>query len=459
MQLLYYVRLTRANWIVILLTLLLSVGAALLVTAKTPPKYEATISMLVSGHDTDGSLAMAIQAGALSQQKVQSYANLLSSHRVVSQITESNNIGRVQGSIKAEAIPLTTLIRATVSDNDPERAARLANRLGSTFPRVINELERPTRSSPPTVKVTVVDQASVPKKPVSPRPMVNLMVAVLLGLLVAFASLILRDHLDTTIKTSEVLQRVSKTPLIGLIGYEKDGQRHPLILRHSGRSSRAEAFRAMRTNLQFTTIDQRPRSVVVTSCLAGDGKTSIAANLAIVLAQADWRVIVVDADLRRPRLAEYFGLEGAAGLTDVLIGAASLEDVTQNWGPPSLSVLASGQIPPNPSEILNSKGMRTLIGTLSENYDMVIIDTPPLLPVTDGAALAAICDSTLLVVRHGKTRWGHIVRAVETLSSINARVVGTVLNFVPVKGKEKYGYDKGYEADVTAPLPSVEVSV
>ncbi|WP_181871302.1 polysaccharide biosynthesis tyrosine autokinase [Sphaerisporangium album] len=447
MQGLYYLRLMRAHWAVVVLTLIASAAAAMVISAKTPPKYQAQITMLVTGDDKEGSLATAIQAGALSQQRVQSYATLVTSRRVIGQITSPDDVGRVQAGIKAEAIPMTTLIKATVTDTDPARAALLANKLGVAFSRTISVLERPSRSSPSTVKVTVVDQAAVPGKPISPRPLTNLLIAELIALIVAFGALVLRDRMDTTIKTAETLQAVSKSPTIGMIGHERDAQRHPLILRDHGRSSRAEAFRALRTNLQFIGVDRRPRSLVVTSCLAGEGKTSIAVNLAIVLAQADWRVIIVDADLRRPRVADYLGLEGAAGLTDVLIGSASLDEVTQTWGPLPITVLTSGQIPPNPSELLNSQGMRKLLGTLTDTYDMVVIDTPPLLPVTDGASLAAVCDSTLLIARHGRTRAGHIARATELLSSLNARVVGTALNFVPTKGKDAYGYESGYEPD------------
>ncbi|GII83261.1 chromosome partitioning protein [Sphaerisporangium siamense] len=455
MQGLYYLRLIRAHWALIALALIASAAAAMVVTAKTPPRYQAQIDMLVTGYDKEGSLATAIQAGALSQQRVQSYASLVSSRRVVGQIAGPDEVGRVQAGIKAEAIPMTTLIRVTVTDSDPVRAARLADKLGVVFPQVIDKLERPSRSSPSTVRVTVVDQASVPVRPVSPRPLVNLLVAELIALAAVIGALVLRDRVDTTIKTPETLQAVSKSPTIGVIGRERDAQRHPLIIRDRGVSSRAEAFRAMRTNLQFISVDRRPRSLVVTSCLAGEGKTSIAVNLAIVLAQADWRVVIVDADLRRPRVAAQFGLEGSAGLTDVLIGSASLEDVAQTWGPPSLTVLTSGRIPPNPSELLNSQGMRKLLATLTDTYDIVIIDTPPLLPVTDAASLAAVCDSTLLIARHGRTRMGHIARATELLSSINARVVGSVLNLVPAKTKDTYGYDGSYQPE-EVPRPPAE---
>ncbi|MGV9779148.1 polysaccharide biosynthesis tyrosine autokinase [Streptosporangium sp. NPDC003464] len=450
MDLLYYIRLARRNWLLIVFSLLLAVATASVVTAGTPPKYVATITMLVSGHDREGSLSTAYQAGMLSQQRVQSYAELLTSRRMISQIAAGEDVQRLQDNITAESIPYTVLIRATVADTDPARAARLANALGVEFPKLIDQIERPTPAGRATVRVTMVDEADVPVAPVSPRPLVNLGLAMVIALSVAVGSLILRDRLDTTIKSDEALQQASKTSILGTIGYERDARRLPLIVRSRGRSSRAEAFRSLRTNLQFIGVDRHPKSLVITSCLPGEGKSSTAANLAITLAQAGWRVILVDGDLRRPRIPRYLGIEGTTGLTDVLIERARLQDVIQTWGDAELAVLPSGQIPPNPSELLGSRGMRNVLAQLTESYDMVIVDAPPLLPITDAATLAAICDGTLLIARYGKTRREHVARAVEMLSSINARVVGTVLNFAPARNSQYYGYGYGYESDAEA---------
>ncbi|MEV4746004.1 polysaccharide biosynthesis tyrosine autokinase [Streptosporangium sp. NPDC049248] len=452
MDLLYYVRLARRNWLFLLLSMILAVGAALAITANTPPKYVATISMLVSGYDKEGSLSTAYQAGMLSAQRVHSYASLLSSRRVVGQIVKGEDIGRLQQNITAEAVPGTVFLRATVTDADPARASQLANALGDRFAELIDQIERPTPRSRPTVKITIVDQADVPEEPVSPRPLANLAVAVLTALLATMTAIILRDRLDTTIKTSQALQEASGNSTLGVIGYERDARHYPLILRDRGRSTRSEAFRALRTNLQFIGVDRQPKSLVVTSCLPGEGKSSTSANLAITLAQAGWRVVLVDGDLRRPSIPRYLGIEGAIGLTDVLIDRARLDEVIQVWGEAGLSVLPSGQIPPNPSELLGSGGMREVLAQLTAAYDMVIIDAPPLLPITDAAAIAALCDGALLVARYGKTRREHMARASELLSSINVRVVGTVLNFVPSGNDAYHGYGYEYQAEVKKPV-------
>ncbi|MEV1203829.1 polysaccharide biosynthesis tyrosine autokinase [Microbispora rosea] len=447
MELLCYARLMRRYWPLLLLSVLAGVGTAHVVTVNTAPRYLASITMLVSADAGDGGLSTALQAGALSQQRVQSYAALLTSRQVVGRIAGGEDVADVQARITANAIPETTLLRATVADSVPTRAAARANALGAAFVRLIDQIERPTPKSPPTIRVTVVDDAEVPEDPVAPQPLTNMALGALIALFAAVTGLVLRDRLDTTIKTAETLRQVAKSSVLGLIGYERDARRHPLVLRDQGRSVRAEAFRSLRTNLQFIGVDRQPKSLVVTSCLPGEGKSSTSVNLAITMAQAGWRVVLVDADLRRPSVPHYLGIEGGTGLTDVLIERARLHEVIQTWGQPGLSVLPSGRIPPNPSELLGSRVMRSVLAQLTEEYDMVIVDAPPLLPVTDAAALGAICDGALLVVRHGKTRNEQVLRAGELLSSINARLVGTVLNFVPAKHGSYYGYGYGYEAD------------
>jgi non-specific protein-tyrosine kinase len=450
MELIYYARLMRRYWPLLLLSVLAGVGTAHVVTVNTPPRYLASITMLVSADTREGGLSTALQAGALSQQRVQSYATLLTSRQVIGRIARGEDVDDLQARITAGAVPDTTLLRATVADSVPTRAAARANALGAAFAQLIDKIERPTPKSPPTIRVTVVDEAEVPKEPVAPQPLTNMALGALIALFAAVAGLVLRDRLDTTVKTAETLQQVAGSSILGVIGYERDAKRHPLILRDQGRSSRAEAFRSLRTNLQFIGVDRQPRSLVVTSCLPGEGKSSTSANLAITMAQAGWRVVLVDADLRRPSVPRYLGIEGGTGLTDVLIERARLHDVIQTWGQPGLSVLPSGRIPPNPSELLGSRGMRSVLAQLTEEYDMVVIDAPPLLPVTDAAALGAICDGALLVVRHGKTRREQVLRAGELLSSINARLVGTVLNFVPAKHGSYYGYGYGYGYDSAA---------
>ncbi|WP_276615405.1 polysaccharide biosynthesis tyrosine autokinase [Nonomuraea basaltis] len=436
MDLLSSLRLLRRNWLLILLSLIIGATSAAVITVNTPPKYAATITMMVNSTKIDA----AGRYQPVSLQQVKSYGGLLSSRRLISQIVDNEDeAGALQQNITAQAVPETMLLRATVTDGDPVRATRLADALGARFAKMVQEIEGATG-----VSVMVVDQPRAPTEPVSPSPLSNVAFGLLIALLIGVGSIFLRDRLDITVKTSEALQQSSQSPTLGIIGYEKDARRHPLIVRDRGSSLRSAAYRSLCANLQFIGIDGQPKSLMVTSCLPNEGKSLTSSNLAIALAQSGGRVILIDGDLRRPCLPDYFGIDGAVGLTDVLIGKAQLDDVVQRCGELDLYVLPSGQTPPNPSELLGSRGMRQLLEGLTKSYDMVVIDAPPLLPVINAATLAAACDGALLVARYGKTRQEHLVRAQELLSSANARVVGTVLNAVPAKAS---GHGHGHETE------------
>ncbi|MFW8745217.1 CpsD/CapB family tyrosine-protein kinase, partial [Mesorhizobium japonicum] len=215
--------------------------------------------------------------------------------------------------------------------------------------------------------------------------------------------------------------------------------RRPLIVHDDPNSARAEAFRSLRTNLQFLDVEGGPRSFVIASAIPEEGKTTTAANLAIAIAQSGARVAVVDADLRRPRLAGYLGLEGAVGLSDVLIGRVPLTDALQPWGNVPLMVLPAGTRPPNPSELLGSRAMELLLQVLEREFDTVLIDVPPLLPVTDGALLAKQTRGALLLVAAGRVRRDELAGAIRALENVDAHLSGLILTMLPVKGPDAYG--------------------
>jgi capsular exopolysaccharide synthesis family protein len=276
--------------------------------------------------------------------------------------------------------------------------------------------------------------------PVSPTPTRNTGLALVLGIVAGVGAAALRESLDTTVKTAEALHELTATPVLCAIPYDVRAKKAPLIIEGSARSARAEALRQLRTNLQFVNVDQPPRTLVVTSAVPGEGKSTTACNLAIVFAEAGKRVILVDADLRRPRLAEYLGMEGAVGLTNVLAGQAAVSDALQQWGGSGITVLPSGSVPPNPSELLGSRNMAELLGALRGGFDIVIVDTPPLLPVTDAAIAASRVDGTVLVSRCGKTTAAQAREAAAALDAVGARVLGSVLNMAPANGPRTYSY-------------------
>ena len=310
--------------------------------------------------------------------------------------------------------------------------------------RAVDQIEAAGTGGASLFKLSVVEPASLPSSPYSPRPTVNLALGLLVGLAIGVGTAVLLETLDTRVKNVADLPAIAGAPLLGALATDAEIPKHPLIVRDRQHSPQAEAFRALRTNLQFVDVDHRPQSIVVTSALPREGKSTVAANLAVALAEAGTAVALVEADLRHPALAERMGLASSAGLTDVLIGRATIGDTIQRFGSTGkLWVLTSGSLPPNPSELLGSQQMRTVLEEL-KRVTVVIIDTPPLLPVTDAAVLAALTDGALLVTAVGSTRREQVRQAVQRLETVGGRLLGVVANRASTRGSDAYAYAYGY---------------
>jgi succinoglycan biosynthesis transport protein ExoP len=455
-----YLRILRLRWRLITLCTVLAVAAAVGATLATTPVYMASAQLFVSTATTaEGSISGLQQGGQFAQQRVKSYADIVDSPPVTEPVSDQLGLmldaQALANKIEASAPLDTVLINVDVTDESPELARDIANAVAQRFTVVASELETPEGAQASPVKVSVVRAADLPEAPVSPRAKLNIALGLLVGLAVGVGAAVLRETLDTSIKGVEAVQETLGLPTLGVITYDADTVKRPLIVQVDPQSTRAEAFRQLRTNLQFVDIDHQPKSIVVTSSVPQEGKSTTTCNLAIALTQAGVRVILVEADLRRPRLAEYLGMEGAVGLTDALIGRAPLEDLLQPWGDGTMRVLPSGPTPPNPSELLGSQQMGDLLRELEEQADLVLLDAPPLLPVTDAAVLATQVSGSILVVRSGHTTRDQAARSVEILRGVDAHLYGVVLNMAPTKGPEayKYGYYGEYRATAPAGAP------
>ena len=426
MELLHYLRLLRRRWTLVAASVLLALIGAAFATTRMSPRYTATITMIVSA--PGGNAAVAYQGALLSQERAKSYAKLIRSRTVATAVAQALGDGmtadELQPRISATAVPDTVLVRAGVTDGSPERAMRIAQTLGTAFAGYVDRLERPGRDSPAGVRVTVADDADLPRAPVSPRPLLNLEIGLIAGLVAGVAGAVLRDRADTTIRSAETLREVAGGTALGAVA---DDGRIELGVR--GDAPAAEAFRRIRANQRYAEGgDALPSSVVVTSALPGEGKTTVACNLAVSLAEAGWRVVLVDADLRGSPLASRLGIEEAAGLAEVLGGERTLDEVLWQWGAGSLHVLPRGAAPGNPGELVASRGMADTLRDLRERADIVLIDTPAVLATTEAAVLARACAGALLVTRHGRTRREDVAEAVDRLRTVRARVLGSVLN-------------------------------
>jgi polysaccharide biosynthesis transport protein len=448
-----YLRVLRKRWSVVVLCTLIGVGAAAGLVYKTTPKYEATAQLFVAAKDTGGAASGLQSSDQFSQDRVKSYAEIISSPNVTapvaSQVGDGLSAQQVADEVTAEAPLNTVLINVHVTDPSARRAQALVNAISDQFATYAAQLERTPGTATSPVKVTVVHRASLPKNPVSPKTALDLIIGFLVGLAIGIGSAVLRETFDTTVKDPVAAQRSLNLALLGAIAYDSGARKRPLIVHADPRSSRAEAFRQLRTNLQFVDIDNAPRSIVVTSSLPEEGKTTTTTNLGISLAQSGLRVLLVEGDLRRPKMAEYLGIEGAVGLTSVLVGRTELAAAIQSWGPNGvLKVLPSGPIPPNPSELLGSQGMVDLLRELEVSYDLVLVDAPPLLPVTDAAVLSTIASGAIVVVKHGGTKTDQLARAIDALRSVDAHVYGLIFTMTPTKGPDSYYYSgAGYRYD------------
>jgi capsular exopolysaccharide synthesis family protein len=442
-----YLRAVRKRWWLVVGAVVVAVAAAVTVTLLTPPRYAASVTFFISTRGNE--VTQAFQGGQFAQQRVKSYVDVLTSSRLAESIATADPTGLtaedVQKEITAQVVPDTVLVQATVTDTERPRALQIAQTLAVEFPDLIGTLETPPGSKVPTVGVKIIAEPRLADAPVSPQPVRNVGLAVALGLIVGVGAAALRESLDSTIRSPESLASATAAPALSVIPFDRKAEKTPLITEGSAQSARAEAMRQLRTNLQFVNVDRPLRSLVVSSALPGEGKSTTVCNLGIAFAEAGKRVIVVDADLRRPKVAEYFGLEGAVGLTNVLAGQANVRDVVQSWGSSGLWVLPSGYVPPNPSELLGSGNMADLLTALGSAFDVIVVDTPPLLPVTDAAVMSTIADGCLIVSRHAKTTASQASAAAEALAAVNAKLHGCVLNMTPTKSSGSYAY-YGYDS-------------
>jgi capsular exopolysaccharide synthesis family protein len=438
-----YFRILRRNWIVVVASALAGLLGAGAVTLLIQPTYESETKLFVALQNS-ATVTELQQGNVFTQARVQSYVKTVNTPAVLQPVVDSLGLEitpeMLSSQITATTDVNTVLISISVTDKSPIQAAAIAQAVGNSLIQAVDELERPSAGGSSPVKLSIVTPATAPAGPSSPNVRLNLILGFLAGIAAGIGVAVLRSVLDTRIRGEADLRRVTTAAILGGVSFDSDAVKKPLLTQAATQSPRAESFRQLRTNLQFAHVGHESKTVLVTSSVPGEGKSTTAINLAIALAQAGQTVALVDADLRRPMIAEYLGLERNAGLTTALIGKADLDDLLQPWGSEQLYVLASGQIPPNPSELLGSGKMKQLISTLESTFDAVIIDAPPLLPVTDAAVLAQQVGGVVVIVGTQKIRTTDLEKSLAALEMVQADVLGVVLNRLPTKGPDAYAY-------------------
>lgn len=438
-----YLRILRRSWILVVATTLagLLVGAAASILVR--PMFTSETQLFVALQNS-GSVQDLQQGNTFSQARVQSYVKTVTTPVVLQPVIDSLDLpvtaDQLADKVKASADLNTVLINISVTAESPDQAAAIAKATANSLIRAVDTLEKPKNGSPSPFNLSVVRPAEAPSQPSSPNTRLNLILGLIVGLAVGIGVAILRAAIDTRVRGEADLRSVTDASLLGGIAEDTDVSKHPLLTQIDPQSPRAESFRQLRTNLQFANVSGKARSILVTSSIPSEGKTTTATNLAIAIAQTGQTVCLVDADLRRPKVNEYLGLERNAGLTTALIGEADVNDLLQKWGTDELYVLTSGRIPPNPSELLGSQQMKDLIRGLESVFDTVIIDAPPVLPVTDAAVVSQYVGGVLVVVNTELIKQQVLLKSLSDLELVGANIFGVVLNRLPTKGPDTYSY-------------------
>lgn len=426
MELQDYLRTLRRRWWLVAAVTLACLGASIIATENQTPVYQTSIKFYLS--NGDGTPVNNLLEDP-ARGRISTYVELASSSAALRAASDAidapvrlGHIG-VSGAGQGDTIFMSLVVRADTAQG----AYQLAKGYAEAFPRYVTAFEKGNPTSGGTT-LTVQEQPYLPSVPISPRPNRNYALGLALGLVLGCAAAFISESVDRSVRTAEEAEKVTGLPSLASIPVEYRGETAVAAL--APRSQRAEAVRQLRTNVQFAGVDAPLRSLLITSAVAGEGKTTTAINLAITCALAGQRVLLVDADLRRPSIAESLGLEPEVGLTSLVIDQVSVEDAVQSWGHlGELAVLASGPTPANPSELLGSHRMQELVLELAEKYELVIFDSPPVLPVTDATVLGRIVDGVVIVTKIDATRRDRLKRAVDSLRKLDVRLIGVASNW------------------------------
>ena len=450
MELIRYVHVLRRRlWMIVICPIVAALAAGI-VSFALPPVYEAQVVLLVRPAQPLASSDPTV-AALTADQISSTYAALMKEPPLLESVSADLGLkitpANLANEIKVTPETGTTILDVSVQDTNPAVARDVANRLVADFIVEIKGMQQQETQLPNARtgdNLVVVSPAVLPDKPVSPTKTLNVAIAFAAGLLIALGIAFLLDYLDQSIKSDEELtERLGLIPM-GHIAFAPAGNaRRAELVALDTHSPASEAYRALRTNLMFSTIDQELKTIVVTSSAPDEGKSRTAANLAVVLAEAGHKTLLIDADFRRPSLHKIFGRIRNVGLSNLILqDVAENEAITAVEKVPNLWLVTSGPIPPNPSELLGSGRFKELIARLRSAFTYVILDTPPVNAVTDAAILAAAANGTILVVEQGVTTFPALMHAKQLLDRVGAHTIGVVMNKVRASAGS-YSYEYG----------------
>lgn len=433
------------HWAVIAAVAVLGAVLGLGYAKTQPPVYQSSGSVMVVPEQGQ-TAAELVQGSNYVQNLVASYAVLAQSPYVLEPVIATLGL-HVSPTELARRVsvdtPLNTVvITVSVQDGTPAGAQRTTGEITRQLAKAVPQLSPDLSDHSPAVRVTTIAEARLPVHPVAPSTRLLTALGLAVGLAAGFAYAVVRLLLGRRVSSWASLQALSDIPLLGQVVRAPRGTTLPAAVLTAPGAPPAESLRTLLANLRFADVDNDHRVLMVSSGNPREGKSSVATGLALALAEEGMKVLLVDADLRRPSIARLTGLEGAAGLTNLLLGDVDLEDVVQTWAYETLAVLPSGVVPPNPGALLGSGRLATVARQLRESYEFVIIDTAPLLPLSDPLLLAQHVDGVIVVARAGKTRITRLKETVAHFRRSGADVLGVALNAARPGRRTSYFQDE-----------------
>lgn len=433
------------RWYVVVLAAFFGAVSAFAASTLVTPVYSSSTSLFFSLR-TGGTASDVNQASTYTQNQMLSYARLATSSlvldRVIGEIGPDFTKNRLRSSIIVSAPQNTVILEIKVNTTDAGLSARIANSVAGNLKVAVETLSPAESTNQATVVANVIEPAAPAIFQSSPDKKKNALLGGVLGVGLSLLAIILTVVVDTKVRSVEALKSLSTIPLLGIVDRNrKSSDSRPVAVRQPNGAA-TERFRHILAGLRFASASHAMKAIALTSAIPSEGKTLTSLNLALVMAETKTRILLIDADLRRPQVGSYIGFDSTVGLTTVLVGDTTLDVAVQRFGTSTLDILTAGAVPPNPAELLGSARMANLVKAARESYDFVIIDTAPVLSVADVAVIAGLLDSVVLVVDSSRLRKAQLEQAAETLEIAGTHVSGIILNKIkPRRVRDVYDQD------------------
>ena len=440
-----YFKLIKEKLSIIILITICSIIISTIVTLFfIDPTYESKISVIIGPNQSISDEYSSYQSSydvVMYQKMVKTYSELLTSKIVLQDVIENTgldlNLESLESMIKIKTTTESEFINITVEGKVPEVTTLVANQLALSLKNISSDIRG-------VDNVILVDSASIPEKPTKPNIVINISLSFILGLIFSISLVVLINYLDQRIKDKDELKELITFPILGEIpdfsSVNINNKGNYLFVNESPKSLPSEAINILRTNLQFCNVNYNLKKILITSSSPSEGKSTIISNLGISMALTNKKVIIIDCDMRKPKIHRIFSLSNIIGLSHILSNQAELEECLQSSGINNLSILTAGVIPPNPSELISSNGMKILLDRLTSNFDFILIDSPPLPLVADSQALSTFVDGTIIITKLGYTTKSALLNTKEILDGLKTNVIGVVLNNSPLDSSVNYYY-------------------